>query len=163
MRTLIIGVVFLWDGKTGSCIALLGEPYGALKVLRICAARANHAVACRRQIVSLSLAFSPLDPSYTFSVCFFPLKVPLRMPLRLRAAPACTIHRYPMYHCGHPRSNTTRSVITRHQKYKCNLSLRLSVYGMRPCRRTVRRSPSRDTAYSSLSRRASEKGTLCAA
>jgi hypothetical protein len=52
VRTLIIaaateaGVVSLWDGKTGSCIALLDEPYGTLKVLRICAASCKPCTHC---------------------------------------------------------------------------------------------------------------------
>ena len=52
VRTLIIavateaGVVSLWDGKTGSCIALLDEPYGKLKVLRICAVSCNPCTHC---------------------------------------------------------------------------------------------------------------------
>lgn len=52
VRTLIIvvateaGVVSFWDGKTGSCIALLDEPYGALKVLRICAAPCKPCTRC---------------------------------------------------------------------------------------------------------------------
>ena len=52
VRTLIIavateaGVVSLWDGKTGSCIALLDEPYGTLKALRICAAPCKPCTHC---------------------------------------------------------------------------------------------------------------------
>ena len=52
VRTFIIaaateaGVITLWDGKTGSCIALLDEPYGALKVLRICAAPNKPCTRC---------------------------------------------------------------------------------------------------------------------
>lgn len=52
VRTLIIaaateaGIVSLWDGKTGSCIALLSEPYGTLKVLRICAAPCKPCTRC---------------------------------------------------------------------------------------------------------------------
>jgi WD40 repeat protein len=52
VRTLIIavateaGVVSLWDGKTGSCIALLDEPYGTLKALRICAAPCKPCTRC---------------------------------------------------------------------------------------------------------------------
>ena len=52
VRTLVIaaateaGIVSLWDGKTGSCIAVLDEPYGALKVLRICAAPCKPCTRC---------------------------------------------------------------------------------------------------------------------
>lgn len=52
VRTLIIaaateaGVVSLWDGKTGSCIALLDEPYGELKVMRICAVPSKPCARC---------------------------------------------------------------------------------------------------------------------
>ena len=51
-RTLVIaaateaGIVSLWDGKSSSCIALLDEPYGALKVLRICAAPCKPCTRC---------------------------------------------------------------------------------------------------------------------
>jgi WD40 repeat protein len=52
VRTLVVaaateaGVVSLWDGNTSSCIALLGEPYGTLKVLRICAATHKPCIRC---------------------------------------------------------------------------------------------------------------------
>lgn len=52
MRTLVIaaateaGVVSLWDGNTGSCIALLDEPYGTLKVMRICTAACKPCTRC---------------------------------------------------------------------------------------------------------------------
>ena len=52
VRTFIIaaateaGIISLWDGKTGSCIALLDEPYGTLKVLRICAAPCKPCTRC---------------------------------------------------------------------------------------------------------------------
>ena len=52
LRTLVIaaateaGIVSLWDGKTGSCIALLDEPYGTLKFLRLCAAPCKPCIRC---------------------------------------------------------------------------------------------------------------------
>lgn len=52
VRTLVIaaateaGVVSLWDGNTGSCIALLDEPYGTLKVMRICTAACKPCTRC---------------------------------------------------------------------------------------------------------------------
>jgi hypothetical protein len=63
VRTLIIatateaGIVSLWDGKTGSYIALLDEPYGTLnlKVLRICAAPCK---PCTRYGVLLLKSFA---------------------------------------------------------------------------------------------------------
>jgi hypothetical protein len=63
VHTLIIatateaGIVSLWDGKTGSYIVLLDEPYGTLnlKVLRICAAPCK---PCTRYGVPLSKSFA---------------------------------------------------------------------------------------------------------
>ena len=52
VRTLVIaaategGIVSLWDGKTGSCIALLNEPYGTLKALRTCIAPCKPCTRC---------------------------------------------------------------------------------------------------------------------
>jgi WD40 repeat protein len=52
VRTLVIavateaGVVSLWDGNTGSCIALLDEPYGTLKVMRICTSACKSCTRC---------------------------------------------------------------------------------------------------------------------
>ncbi len=44
--------VFLWDGRTSSCISLLGELYGALEVLHICAKSAVDFCPCGQPVAS---------------------------------------------------------------------------------------------------------------
>jgi WD40 repeat protein len=52
VRTLVIatateaGVISLWDGTTNLCMALLEEPHGALRVLRLCPASCKPCMAC---------------------------------------------------------------------------------------------------------------------
>jgi hypothetical protein len=72
------GMVSLWDGKTGSCIALLDEPYGTLKSLRICAAPCKPCARCgvppsngfvliltAGPIIHFFRLFLPLDNSFS--------------------------------------------------------------------------------------------------
>ena len=78
VRTLVIaaategGVVTLWDGRTSSCIALLDELYGALKVLRICAALSKPCTRCGAlQSNTFALIFTA-GPAVQFFRVFLP-------------------------------------------------------------------------------------------
>ncbi len=78
VRTLVIasategGVVTLWDGRTSSCIALLDELYGALKVLRICAAPSKPCTRCGAlQSNTFALIFTA-GPAVQFFRVFLP-------------------------------------------------------------------------------------------
>ena len=80
VRTLVIaaaseaGVVSLWDGSTGSCIALLDEPHGALSTLRLCAVSREPCVLCGTVLPStFALAFGA-GSTVQFFRAFFPSK-----------------------------------------------------------------------------------------
>jgi hypothetical protein len=78
VRTLVIaaateaGIVSLWDGKTGSCIALLDEPYGALKVLRICATLCKPCVRCGALVSNTFALILTAGPFVHFLRAFLP-------------------------------------------------------------------------------------------
>ena len=77
-RTLIIaaateaGVVTLWDGKTGSCVALLDEPYGAPKVLRICASPSKPCTRCGALPSNIFTLIFTVGPVVHFFRVFLP-------------------------------------------------------------------------------------------
>ncbi|KAI0253833.1 sterol-sensing domain of SREBP cleavage-activation-domain-containing protein [Lactifluus subvellereus] len=66
------GVVSLWDGSTGSCIALLDEPHGALSTLRLYAVSCKPCTRCGTVLpATFALAFGA-GPTVQFFRAFLP-------------------------------------------------------------------------------------------
>ena len=159
VRTLIIavateaGVISLWDGKTGSCIALLDEPYGKLKVLRICASPCNPCTRCGvppSNYFTLILAAGPV-------VHFFRMSLPPDSPSPTTTSPSRRT-------CLHDSSTPDVSSWTSFKHHpQCHNSAPAAL--VRPAR-SRHASLSKDSApfpvsgHGVLSRRASEKDSL---
>ena len=160
VRTAIIaasteaGVISLWDGRTGSCIALLDEHYGALKDLRICAAPSKPCARCGALPSNVFALIFAAGPVVHFFRVFLP---PDNSPSTTTSSSRCT--------CLHNSSQSDAS--------PWPSSLRLRPHGNNkapstsvPPARSRHASMSEDSApfpisgHGVLSRRASEKDSL---